>query len=302
MPIQPFVDRPKINLDYSRALTTVTTGSSAFPDVSQFIQGVSVKTSKAAFSKLTPFISSNGFPTTTNSAIDHSVDIASYGNVTLFENSTDGILITPYQDIATLNDPVKFINDDGLTAYPQVMLSPDWLDPGAMNGIIEPLSVRGTIAGASIESPYVAHTIKASVSVETTYAATYYSTYYGEGGGEAATATADGASTTAGTASPFEDSQDISLQSVGFILSSDQIAMFGESTVKPFNDTTFNKISNDLTFMSTQDFTYSPGVGIISKEEFTIFNFEIKKSVNRGLSGIRTTCGVESIAFGGLFR
>ena len=45
------------------------------------------------------------------------------------------------------------------------MLNPNYKNPGMMNGVIEPLEVRGTIPGASVDSPFVAHSIRASTPV-----------------------------------------------------------------------------------------------------------------------------------------
>jgi len=288
MPIKPFVDRPKINLNY-RATTPsvpITTGSVAAGDISQYLQGVSVKTSQQAFKRLLPFLSSNGYPATIRDPIDHSMEKTTYGMVQLFIGSDNESTLMPYNDIATLNDPVKFLQDTGVTAYPQVMLSPEWLDPGMMNGIIEPLEVRGTLPGASIDSPFVAHTIRGnfySSPVDYNFREITYK---------------DGFNLT----TAFIDSQDASLKNAEISVHAGGISDFGTRPIDPFTDGTANTIVNDLTVQRESIFNDFVGVGIISKKASSTFDHEPQKSVVRGKSGIRNSPGIDSIAFGGLLR
>ena len=111
-------------------------------------------------------LSANGYPQERQQLIDHQLKPTSFGDVLLFETAGQVEGFYPFEDISSGRDPVSFLKDSGITAYPQVMLNPNYLDPGAMNGIIEPLEVRGTLPGASVDSPFVAHTIRASLGME----------------------------------------------------------------------------------------------------------------------------------------
>ena len=287
MPIKPFVDRPEINLNYEAPTAVIiTTGSVASPDVSPYLQGVSVRTSQQAFKRLLPFLSSNGYPATTREEIDHTLDRTTYGMVQLFIDSNDEVSVMPYNDIASLNDPVKFLQDTGVTAYPQVMLSPEWLNPGMMNGIIEPLEVRGTLPGASIDSPFVAHTVRGNFYSSPVDYIQLQSTYKG------------GFNLTA----PFIDSQDTSLMDDSIKMHDSGISDFGTRPIAPFNDGTAETIKNDLTVQNESIFNDFTGVGIISKKLSSTFDHEPQRSVTLGNSGIRNSPGIDSIAFGGLLR
>jgi len=288
MPIKPFIDRPKIDLNYEAPspVAVITTGSVASGDITQYLQGISVKTSQQAFKRLLPFLSSNGYPSSVRDPIDHSMERTTYGMVQLFIDSDDEVSIMPYDDIATLNDPVKFLQDTGITAYPQVMLSPEWLNPGMMNGIIEPLEVRGTLPGTSIDSPFVAHTIRGNFypsPIDYTYRQITYS---------------DGFNLTP----PFIDSQDSTLKNSAIKIHAEGIGDFGTKPIEPFTDGTVNTLSNNLMVQRESIFNDFTGVGIISKKASSTFDHEPQRSVGLGKSGIRNFPGIDSIAFGGLLR
>ena len=287
MPILPFIDRPKVNLNISYYTpATVVTGTMASGDIDRYKQGVSVKTSQQAFLKLTPLLSSFGFPANVRAIINHSIEQTTFGDVRLFINSDNGVTILPYDDISTLRDPVAFLKDPGITAYPQVLLSPDWLNPGAMNGIIEPLSVRGTLAGASIESPFVAHTIRSSImgpylEYEVYESLTGYKYDHSV---------------------PFIDSQNIGMQKANFKIPGSPIADFGTKPIMPYDDSQRYKLINDLKIQDESIFNDSVGIGIISRKVSTTFCYSPGESVMRGKTGIRNVVGINSLAFGGLMR
>tara|TARA_B100000214_G_C23944418_1_gene617293 strand:+ start:42 stop:902 length:861 start_codon:yes stop_codon:yes gene_type:complete len=286
MPIIPFTDRPKVDLAVSYYSPTVVTGSEASGNIDKYKQGVSVKTTTQALKKLTPLISSTGFPNNVRSPIDHSVDRTTYGYLQFFTDTDNDIDVSPYDDIATLRDPVKFLQDEGITAYPQVMLSPNWMDPGMMNGIIEPLTVRGTLPGASIDSPFVAHTIRSSLMPSPVQ----YKRYQAEVG--------PGFNMIV----PFIDSQNIAMRGDDLDLAGDPIGDFGTKPVEPFSEST-TVLENDLKTMSQSLFNDFIGVGIISKKVSTTFNYDSdRRGVIRGKTGIRNVTVIDSIAFGGLMR
>tara|TARA_E500000331_G_C17217000_1_gene696319 strand:- start:16 stop:876 length:861 start_codon:yes stop_codon:yes gene_type:complete len=286
MPIIPFTDRPRVDLNVSYYSPTVITGSAAAGNIDQYKQGVSVRTTSQAMKKLTPLLSSTGFPNNIRSPIDHSIDQTTYGFLQFFTDTDNDIDISPYDDIATLRDPVKFLQDEGITAYPQVMLSPNWMDPGMMNGIIEPLTVRGTLPGASIDSPFVAHTIRAALMISPVQYERYQDSV-GEG---------------FNIIVPFIDSQDIAMRGEDLNLAGDPIGDFGTNPVEPFCEHA-TVVSNDLKEMSQSLFNDFVGVGIISNKVSTTFGYDSGKSgVARGKTGIRNVTVIDSIAFGGLMR
>ena len=285
MPIIPFTDRPKVNLNIAYYSPTVVTGTMASGDIDQYKQGVSVRTTSQALKKLTPLLSSTGFPSNVRAVIDHSLERTTYGYVQLFTDTDDGINISPYDDISTLRDPVKFLQDDGITAYPQIMLSPNWLDPGMMNGIIEPLEVRGTLPGASIDSPFVAHTIRAALMIQPVSYVRYTDL------------NSDGFNDSV----PFIDSQDIAMRGEYFKLSSDGIGDFGTKPISPFDEVA-TILANDLKEQKESVFNDFVGVGIISRKVSSTFNYDSERSVARGKTGIRNVTGIDSLAFGGLMR
>ena len=287
MPIIPFTDRPKIDLSVEYYSPTVITGSTAASvDIDQYKQGVSVKTTSQAMKKLTPLLSSTGFPNNVRSPIDHSIDQTTYGFLQFFTDTDNDIDISPYDDIATLRDPVKFLQDDGITAYPQVMLSPNWMDPGMMNGIIEPLTVRGTLPGASIDSPFVAHTIRSAL-MPTAVQYTKYEKLTGDSYDQIV---------------PFIDSQEISMRGDDLDLAGDPIGDFGTKPIEPWSGLE-EAVANDLLTMSQSVFNDFVGVGIISKKVSTTFDYDSdRRGVTRGKTGIRNVAVIDSIAFGGLMR
>ena len=286
MPILPFIDRPEVNLYAQYSMPSISSsGTLGAPSVEQFKQGISVKTSADVFRKLTPFMSSNGFPFNVRDAIDYSVLKLNYGPIDLFKESDNDITIAPFDDISSLNDPVKYLKDTGITAYPNVMLSPNWLNPGSMSGIIEPLSVRGLLAGATNESPFVAHTIRASM-MKTPKS---YRVFMGTAGNY-------------NKDTAFIDSSDVVMQNDKIRVPGQLIGDFGESQVLPFDESMFTTIKNDLKEFAESDFNDFTGVGIISRGVSTMFSFESKNAVEKGKTGIRNTTGIDSIAFGGQQR
>ena len=293
MAILPFVDVPKIDLDITYTTVQPTTGSRLTPsDYSKFRQGVSLRQSSDAFLTLRPFMSSRGLPSNVNEPIDYSIDKTSYGQVQLFEDSLDDINLEPFEDIANLNNMKAFLEDSGITAYPQVMLSPGWLNPGMLNGIIEPLAVRGTIAGASIESPFVAHTVKGSI-VKQPIGYEYFLP------SREAVIIYTGPLT---GMTPFIDSADISIGSEYILVAEPGISDFDDRYIEPYDDLTGFIIRNDLIIQTESLFNDFVGVGIISKGVSHTFPFESNRTVPRGETGIRNVTGVDSIAYKGLMN
>ena len=294
MPIQPFRDRPEVDINKKhRTTNNVAPKSKASGDMYATAQGVSLRSFGDANSRLLPFMSSNGFPNGASERIDFSIEQTTYGIVQFFSDSDNDIDVSAYNDISTLNNPVAFIYDSGITAYPQVMLSPNWLDPGMMNGIIEPLEVRGTLPGTSIDSPFVAHTIRASTG--TGDSGLFVSQYSFHNFSNLTRSKMGGI---------FIDSQDIKFKSLGLKLQFEGISDFGHLSIAPYDDSRMRlRIVNDLKDQDESDFNDFIGLGIISTMvNNSCFDYSRDKSISRGKTGIRNVSNVNSLAFGGLMK
>ena len=124
MPIQPFVDRDKFQFKRSRTVSPNKNSSTARPNIDRFRQGVSLRNSIDVFGdRLLPFVGSKRLPDYVQQKIDFSIEKTTYGDVQISLRSNDGKKSTPFHDIDSLKNPVNFINDPGITAYPQIMLS-----------------------------------------------------------------------------------------------------------------------------------------------------------------------------------
>ena len=164
MAIAPFKERPRVNIDYKRE-TIVVSGGMDTSGFNKFRQGVSVRDFCDFGCKLIPYISSKGIPFKANARFDHQMDILNFGQPKLFEDlgPKPSAKFLPFADINDLNDPVAYLNDPGTAMYPEILLSPNWIDPGLMDGIIEPLSVRHKMSNVLNDGPFVAHDIRADL-------------------------------------------------------------------------------------------------------------------------------------------
>ena len=307
MAIKPFKDRGhRIGaIDAKRSIKPAVenpltiASSNPYPQA----QGISIRTFRDNRCRLLPIISANGFETSAVSdneefksgvgKIDHQVGQNAFGYVhefIFYEKVTgaSNTQYTPFQDIFSLrkaSDAIAFLKDPGITAYPQIMLNPNYKNPGMMNGVIEPLEVRGTLPGASVDSPFVAHTIRADKpNIISQYTR--------------------GFTQNRDKAVAYIDSQDTRMRTGDFALSVPGISDFGTEAVSSFDDSQSKmSIDNDLASQNESLFNDFPGVGIISKMSTgTAFDFEPNKSISRGKTGIRNASSVDSLAFGGLIK
>ena len=285
MPIQPFKDTGRFQFKQHPNSATPKSGSIASPSIDQFRQGVSLRNSLDVYGKrLIPFLGSHSLPENIFEPIDFSLDRTSYGDVQLFDISENEMTTTPFYDIASLSDPVAFLKDDGITAYPQIMLSPNWTDPGMMNGIIEPLTVRGVLPGFNIDTPFVAKSIKASLQESPVQ----YIEKNPEMGLD--------------KDPPFQDSQDSAMSGESIIISAPGIGDFGKKSISPYDESGSKTIRNDLMNMDSSTFEDDSRMGINSVSISSNFNYTPKKVVQLGSSGYRNKTVIDSIAFGGLIK
>lgn len=68
-----------------------------------------------------------------------------------------------FQDLADF-DPVVWINDENETqTYPAYLGNVNLRDPGQMDGVLEPLGIRGKISMTSIDFPFESHDIRGNL-------------------------------------------------------------------------------------------------------------------------------------------
>lgn len=305
MAIAPFRDRGQRISGLSARRTIkpalIDPKTSASGDLFRQAQGASLKTFRDSKCRLQPMISANGFESDIGSEklnsslglINHEMQQNAFGYIQEFifyerVGSASITKYTPFQDIFALRnarDAIAFLRDPGITAYPQIMLNPNYKNPGMMNGVIEPLEVRGTLPGASVDSPFVAHSVRAS-------SPTIISQY------------TRGYTQNRDRTTSYIDSQDTRMSVGGFAKAVPGISDFGTETVSSFDDSQSKmSIKNDLSKQNESLFNDFPGVGIISKMSVkTAFDFKPNKSISRGKTGIRNASSVDSLAFGGMIK
>ncbi|MAG25253.1 hypothetical protein CMI47_06705 [Candidatus Pacearchaeota archaeon] len=162
MSIIPFRDRGI--LDVNKIISRATVASSSLGSaVNQFRQGVSVRSFSDYRQSLSPIIMGGEFPDGAEDRFSHEMKTISYGQPKLHEDPGPDGISSPFIDIIGKINPEDYINDAGGEQYPIVLSTPFFLDPGQMDGVIEPLAIRAGLVGASIESPFVSHKIRASL-------------------------------------------------------------------------------------------------------------------------------------------
>ena len=297
MAIAPFTDRAEV--DVGNSVTVIS--ASAGMDTSGFDkarQGVSVRDFSDFRCKLIPYISSKGIPDKTSARFDHTIDKLNFGQPKLFEDlgKKQSAKFLPFDDINDYN-PVSFLNDNGTAAYPDVLLSPNWLDPGMLDGSIEPLAIRTKINNTSNEGPFVAHDIRGAVMPNA--------------GPEIASRTVFILNfiefEPTSKIPPYFDSQDIgNKDDSGFFLSLPGYDFPEEVSINPYVDQQIFQnadFSNDLSGSYSQSFTDGLSYGVYGKSTTTGFQMRDGSYVTtKGVTGNQRVNGVDSIAFGGLLK
>ena len=161
----PFRDRGKF--DIFKIVSRATAASSSLGmEVDQFRQGVSVRDFSDYRQSLSPIIMGGDFPTETSTRFSHEMPRNIYGQPKLFEDPGPPAPWgepAPFIDIKGKIIAEDFIKDVGAVQYPIILATAFLLDPGQMDGVIEPLAIRESIANASQESPFVAHGVRATM-------------------------------------------------------------------------------------------------------------------------------------------
>lgn len=289
MAIKPFVERPRVDIDYKRE-TQVVSGGMDTSEFNKFRQGVSVRDFCDFGCKLTPYISSKGIPARANQRFDHEIEKLNFGQPKLFEDlgPKASAKFLPFEDINDLNDPVAYLNAPGTAMYPEILLSPNWLDPGAMDGIIEPLAIRHKMSNTLNEGPFAAHDVRGNLEPLVGSPLTARSVMI-----EASVEFEPRSKN-----SPYYDSQDVGPGSVG----KPGFDYPEDVPVEPFIDKESYR-SGIMQSDFSQTFTDSLGCGIYVKmaPTGTQINGGSYSSM-KGVTGAQLVLGIDSIAFGGLKR
>tara|TARA_Y100000310_G_C20676163_1_gene813175 strand:+ start:1341 stop:2342 length:1002 start_codon:yes stop_codon:yes gene_type:complete len=296
------------------------TGAMDTSEVDRFRQGISTRGPSDFVVSMLPWISDRGLPTKASERFDPSIEKNTYGQPKLYEDLgnagpfNDKFL--PFDDIAGIHDPVGFVQDPGTQRYPVVLLSPNWLDPASMDGIIEPLAIRESLTNASIGGPWVAHDVRATLQP----------TRGPEILGDNIEISTFIQFEPRPSIRPFFDAQDIAMSSGSYAAVADggaftvstaismegyafpepgRISPFADVDTDVFNttDINFNEFELSGSFMSTGKFIDDPRFGTLGKCATVGFVFRGGNYVvNDDISGNRRVNGFDSIAFGGFLK
>ena len=270
-------------------------------EIDRLRQGVSVR-DMTDYGKSTNFIfTSQGLPNTANARIDFSIGLGKInlgqpkGYEVLGEGGFYNGSLQPFNDIVGKFSGVAYIEDPGTQMYPSVLVEHAWTDPGSLDGIIEPLSIREAISNTAAEGPVAARSFRASLMPSS--------------GLEIA-----GRSTIVESViqfppfpviAPYYDSQDTPFGSDDFDLSFPGYDYPEPKEITPFNET-ITPERTDFPILNSATGSLDVGeFGINKKSSPTGFiyrggSYTIRQSSS--LTGAKRVMGTDSIAFGGLLK
>jgi hypothetical protein len=166
MSIKPFTDAGvrDLNREITRTTATARSGTLSLSGTFDRIrQGVSIRSNRQYFNRMLPVIISADPPTFTDEPIIPYLEISNYGQPKLFNDPGPDGTAAPFEDIVGRFSGKDYLQDEGTQIYPSILENPTLRDPGQMDGVIEPLAIRGTISNFSLGQPYVAHTVKGAL-------------------------------------------------------------------------------------------------------------------------------------------
>ncbi len=307
MSIIPFKDKPEVD---PGAEVIVITGSAGI-DTTQYDkyrQGANVR-NMSDFDKMMVFyVSDKGIAKNARERFNPSLTKLNYGHEILFETLDEsGKSVLPWEDINGILNPVTFINDPLYAQYPVIMLSPNYLDPAMMNGVIEPLTIRNKLPNTSNEGPFIAHDTRGSlmpaVGPDITNRSTIISNMI--------------EFHPSSKIAPYFDSQDVAMSmtvdGVKIDLAAEGYAYPEEKAIKPFDDsvnlnvTDFSELDGSTAFKSAGQFTENPGYGIYGRSSPTGYDYrggvyDSERTTGGNRTGNQRVNGIDSIAFGGLLK
>ena len=308
MSIKPFVDRPESDPGSSRKTQVASSDGIDTSQIDVFRAGINIRSMADFGRSMVPVITSRGIPKRQDERFDFTIEQNTFGQSKFFEDPGEDGKNIAFDDIGNYGDPVAYINSDYRYAlYPEVLHSPNWIDPGLMDGVLEPLTIRSKINNTTNEGPFVSHDIRASMMPSTGH----------EILGRSSVVSNLIEFYPSSKIPPYFDSQDIAMtmeiDGVVLDLSAEGYAFPEPSPVKPFDDTVdlnvtdISRQAGLLSFKTAGLFTENPGYGIYGKSSPTGFNYrggvyEYKDTSTGNKTGNQRVNGVDSIAFGGLLK
>jgi hypothetical protein len=301
MSINPFKDQPKVDIGQSVTITAVT-GGMITSQIDSFRQGVSIRDMRDFGSVLKPILTPGGIPSEANAKIDFGIGFNKtiFGQPKLHDDIGEGGkfngVFAPFDDIVGKFSGRDFINDPGTQMYPNVMVSPNWTDPGALDGIIEPLTIRGKMPNAQAEGPHPAHDTRGAIMP----------TVGSEIMGLSVTIESSIPFEPVATIAPYFDAQDVPFQGTGFNLAIPGFDYPEQREISPFDDTkSLDSKSFAILNAATSGSREGGEFGTYQKSSPVGFiyrggGYTIKQSPS--LTGAKRVMGTDSIAFGGLLK
>jgi hypothetical protein len=120
-------------------------------------QGASVRNVRQSSQGLMVRVNSGKtLPESIRDPIDYGIESNYYGNIKLFDDHT------MFDDIVGRIDPQSYLEDPGTQQYPIVMYDLEQRSLHLTDGVIEPLTIKGSLSVGS-EIPFLAHGIKGAV-------------------------------------------------------------------------------------------------------------------------------------------
>ena len=311
----PFDDRPLNDLGPPVLVISASVGGMDTSEVDRFRQGVSVRSPRDFFNTLLPWLTDQGLPNSAGAIVDPTIEPNTFGQPKLFEDPSaakrpgvsNGPGPAPFDDIATLKDPVAYLKDPGTQAYPVVLLSPNWLDPATMDGVIEPLAIRHKLSNVLIDGPFVAHDIRGALMP------TEGASMLGKGTVVTSFLQFEPRDRTP----PYVGSQNIAMSGsyFDFVLSSEGYANPIPMSISPYDDSTsinptdINFVAFTLasgssgSFREMGKFIEDPGYGIFGMSMPTGFTRRGGSySVRKNSTGNQLVTGVDSLTFAGWLK
>jgi hypothetical protein len=304
----PFRDRGAVDIDQSFLIISASSGMDTAA-VNKYRQGVNVRDFSDFACILSPWLSDRGFPHSTRSRFDPTIETNHFGQPKLFEDPSPALKPgfssgpgpAPFDDIQGIMNPVAYLEDPGTQRYPVVLLSPNWLDPARMDSIIEPLSIRESLTNGSIGGPVLAHSIKAAMMPtvganllgKSTVITRFIPFYDAHDEG----------------IPPFLDDQNISISEGGFEIQAEGYSDEEPHTIMPFDDTPprararISPKTLQPPNLSRGSFIDDPRLGIFGKSATVGMIYRGGNYVIDQIgTGNQWVNGTDSIAFGGLLK
>jgi hypothetical protein len=255
------------------------------------VQGSTVSNNISYGTQVLPTLSSADAPTLDKESFKFAKN--QYG---LSKGFKDGV---PFNDMNGNFNPVAFLNNDRYTEQWPIVFDENIIDPAILNGVIEPLAIRRTIGNMDIDSPFHAHSIRASMMSGRTTREFGTSEVSGDIKIKENNSTDGVNNNIMLNNDPFFDAQEVAFDSVIDSATGD-IIMFpipGFLSDVPQQDIVFDD-ATDLTANDELSDAYNT---IMYDRNRDRFNQEIK-SATSGFVYSNNMEGTDSLAFGGLLR